>query len=784
MSADNLITAENIPNLTVEELLLLVADEDRGYKVEAMDQLMAMGFKAISQTLFTAVRNDADADLRNGSMELLVRLGSDSLPQLTRLLKDDNEEVRNFAAVMLGDIGSNRAVGALINALGDPDMNVSHSAAEALGKIGDRAALLPLLELLKGDFWQQYAAITAISAMRDSRAVPQLINLLDNELLAGATVQTLGEIGDPRAIYPLSNILAYVDDVLAGQIAKALVAICRNFSETLRYKNSLTEFSQPAQLQSLISERGIAKLHVLLEKNSEHDTLEAVVTLLGWLGDTSALDAFYRLLADNSYMTTVENALLSLGKAATASLIAALDHENDNVRIVAIRSLRWLCEGGADKRLIELLASSNPAIQIEALESLKGRPIAGMLSALYELLLHDNPEISDKTAEALGGFPLQRIQPFLDELISSPDSEKRRRAATVLCYLVDEGVFKLLSRLAADHEPLVRREALLAGGRLKLEAALPLLGAALSDPDITVREAAIMALAEFGVPVFVDEIVAILGKDQEDIAYTAIKALGMMAATEAGTALMAYLMDERLSRNLEYAIIETLGKISCIAASRLISSRYLQHADADIRRLAVVTLGKLGDPHSLEGVEAAAQDQHWSVRVAVLQVLGERGGDKELPLLLAALEDRDYLVRKNAILVLGNLHNIATIPALTHQLTDAEMSRYAFEALLQFGRRALPWLHRLMTGNYPLELRIRVIDIIGKIADHKSVEPLLKLLDDLNPTVRLATIDSLAFCYDSLALKRLSNIQKNDDCEDVKDRAALALKTFMMEKYF
>jgi len=107
-------------------------------------------------------------------MDILVAFGKESLPYLVKLLQDENAEVRNFAAVMLGDVGNRRAVEPLIKALSDQDLNVSHSSAEALGKIGDRSALFPLIELLKGDFWLQFSAISALGAMRDYRAVPHL----------------------------------------------------------------------------------------------------------------------------------------------------------------------------------------------------------------------------------------------------------------------------------------------------------------------------------------------------------------------------------------------------------------------------------------------------------------------------------------------------------------------------------------------------------------------------------------------------------------------------------
>ena len=774
----------NFDSMTIEQQLLLIADEDSGHKPETMEHLLSLDFEALYPSLEQAVRDNSNADLRNSAMELLVRFGKPSVPRLVKLLHDQDEEIRNFATVMLGDIGNREAVGALIQALSDPDVNVSHGAAEALGKIGDRAALLPLIDLLKEDFWLQYAAINAISAMRDFRAVPHLLDLLDNELLAGPVVQTLGKIGDPRSIYPLCNIIPYVDEALAGQIAKALVAIFKHTAEALSYKNSLSEFNQPDQLQQLINAKGIRRLHAMIESGSDSDTIKSAVTLLGWIGDTTALDCFYKLLDDPDYQLTVESAILSMGGAATASLLGALDHTNATVIIVAIRSLRWLGEPGANSRLIGLINSSNPDIQIEALETLKDCPVKEILPDLYRLLLHENHEISSRAAEALGKFPLSTLQPLLEEMLIAADASDRKQAAVLLGNLQSGNGVDLLARLAADQEPAVRCAAVKAIGKRQLKTALHLIHQTLGDTESPVREAAVMALAEFGEPNFTEDLLVLLDSDNQQISYAVVKALGAMGATETGIALVDYLDRENVPRNLEYAIIETLGKINFKPASAKIANKYLKNSDPDIRRLAVETLGKFGDQHSIKKVEIAAQDSHWSVRVAALHVLGKIGGVKELPMILSAMEDKDYMVRKNAIIVLGDVRDLSTIPPLAHQLLDMEMSRFAFEALLKYGKMALPWLHRLITKNFPSELRVRVIDLIGKIADNKSVNPLLELLDETSPEIRLAAIDALTFCYNSMPLKRLASIQKNDDNEEVKGRAALALKTFMMEKYF
>ena len=59
----------------------------------------------------------------------------------------------------------------------------------------------------------------------------------------------------------------------------------------------------------------------------------------------------------------------------------------------------------------------------------------------------------------------------------------------------------------------------------------------------------------------------------------------------------------------------------------------------------------------------------------------------------------------------------------------------------------------------------------------------MELFGDHNPAIRLAAIDSLAFCFNSLLLKKLTFLKSNDGDEEVKGRADLALKTFTLERY-
>jgi HEAT repeat protein len=768
---------------SVEELLLYVADDDQGYRSEAMAKLLSTGIAAIYSVLERGVRDDSNADFRNGAMDMLVAFGRESVPYLVKLVQDANEEVRNFACVMLGDIGNREAVGALIRALSDRDVNVSHSAAEALGKIGDRSALFPLIELLKGDFWVQYSAITAIGAMRDYRAVPHLLQMLDNELLAGAVIEALGQIGDPRALHPLAKVLPAVDLTVASQAAKAMVAIYRSATESLSYKNSLAEYHQPEHLKKVLSRDGVEKLHALLQNSSERDTLEAVAILLGWYGDVTVVDKLLLLLSDDALHGAVEAAIFSMGKKAEFSLIEALDNDNDQVKALALRTLRYLGAVDSQEKIAQFLVSSNTDLQLEAVEAARIFPADLYRPILLDLLKNGSIGVACKAAEALASYPFALLQDFLTAMAAAPSAETRMRGTLLLCRIGEENDSTLLDAFMHDTDAEVRKLAMKAAAIRTADVAVPKLGLALHDPDHAVRLAAVMALAEYRTPVLVDDLLALLGSGDESLDYAVIKSLGMMGAKGAEAVLVDHLKRGGVSRRLEYGLLETLGKISASSASELICSRYLSSPDPDIRRLAVDTLGQLGDTNSIQAVESALADSHWSVRVAVLHVLGKLGGVREMPLLLEAIHDPDSMVRKHAILALGDIRSVASIPALVQQLADMEMSRHAFIALLKFGRQALPWLHRHMLKNYTVDIRVRLIDLIGKIGDRKSVEPLMELLDDPNATIRLAAIDSLAFCFDGMLLKKLTALRKHDADSEVQERADLALKTLSMEKY-
>lgn len=84
---------------------------------------------------------------------------SDDLNTLLEALDHQHWQVRRRAVDALGKL-SNSAIPGLLAALRDRDMNVHCSAAEALGQIGDPAAVAALLDAL----YDPYAVVGSSAA--------------------------------------------------------------------------------------------------------------------------------------------------------------------------------------------------------------------------------------------------------------------------------------------------------------------------------------------------------------------------------------------------------------------------------------------------------------------------------------------------------------------------------------------------------------------------------------------------------------------------------------------
>lgn len=175
------------------ELMLVLASQDQNEAMEAMQKLKAHGIGLY--------------------------------PQLINSINTGVPRVRWRSAVLLGELGDQRATHPLIQLLGDPEPAVRAAAAQTLGRLAAKTAISDLIPLLSNDndLGVRIAAARALGLLEAEGAVEQLTTALKREekeiwlgkyqavpsenywQLQVAAAQALGAIGTPEAVAGLAE---------------------------------------------------------------------------------------------------------------------------------------------------------------------------------------------------------------------------------------------------------------------------------------------------------------------------------------------------------------------------------------------------------------------------------------------------------------------------------------------------------------------------------------------------------------------------------------------------
>ncbi len=159
--------------------------------------------------------------------EALADLGEPAVELLITLLKDPADAVRGAAATALCGIPDVRAIGPLIETLHDWDHHICTFASDALAAIGEPAVEALLAQLGEPGWKVRCAAARALGHIGDKRAVAPLIAALhdDHSMTCMTAAGALGRIGSVRALTPLMAILRDGSPSVRREAAGALALI-------------------------------------------------------------------------------------------------------------------------------------------------------------------------------------------------------------------------------------------------------------------------------------------------------------------------------------------------------------------------------------------------------------------------------------------------------------------------------------------------------------------------------------------------------------------------------
>jgi HEAT repeat protein len=356
-----------------------------------------------------------------------------AVPRLTELLLDNRLEVRSYALHALGRMGpvAEGAVPAIVTSIEDThnDWYVLHCAAEALGRIGPvaKAAEPVLLKALKSeDLTYRVKAATALwKISRYEAALPALLGVLRTgkgdaayqaamallefgpearsalpDLIAAlrssdpdvrrAAVKVIGALG-PGAAPPLARAIKNDQAVDRRAAADALGLLLGEVREKVFY-NPATSEEQFREVEYALRRDVVPVLGELLNHDDPEVRMSAGRALARMGPSTApallaatrvnnvrfrraAFDALIRLGAYLPQGTPASPGLEYVKREAVPELIKTLQHDDEEVRVAALRvfvALEIGSDGPQVERLLRpFLRHDDPRVRSAAARALK-----------------------------------------------------------------------------------------------------------------------------------------------------------------------------------------------------------------------------------------------------------------------------------------------------------------------------------------------------------------------------------------------------------------------------
>ena len=502
----------------------------------------------------------------------------------------------------------------------------------SLGRIDHRDAGEAIRSVYRAAWGDLHnAAVIAFGQLELADAVPDLLGELPQAtgVLRARIATALGQIGARSAARHLLNLLSDDDPAVRTEAARALGRL------------SIPQ-TRDRIFQSMLDPNETVRF--------------AVGTALGMLGDARTVPFLLRAIEEGDAVTQREgrSAMDKLGKNALTSLVQLLRSGKPPYRAIAATRLGDLADPRSIRYLIPALLTEDCQREVaDALHKIGSPAVA----PLIEYIKNDDPNLEgvtpalqEQVARVLGKLGDSRaVQPLIARFTAEGcDPRLREEIARVLGKLSDSAAVEpLVDALKdkVDATPAIRAEAARSLGLLKATGALTFLVDAMREVDDTLRNYAIEALGELGDPRAVKDLIDELNGFRRGGRAGVIQALGKLKDADAIPHLLEVAEEQPRTYLNSFAIraLSQLGEPTIIplilrersfhqelpralrylgglALSPLVDELRKGSRD-DVRALAALALGELGEPQTMGALITALQDPSESVQKAAARSL-------------------------------------------------------------------------------------------------------------------------------------------------------------------
>jgi HEAT repeat protein len=597
------------------------------------------------------VADEANAVRRNAAITALERQGPYALPHLQAMLGHDNQDIVMFALQVLSRIGDPAATPAIVPLARHPNLNVAQSAIEALGQLRSGEAVPALLALLGGELWLQLAAIDALGAIGDPRAVKPLVDLVPDSVVAEPALQALQRLAAPESLEPLVERLVIVREQSLRDALLLAVGVVIDL-----HPDPVPATSRLSHELALGHGGGLVCYLQQVLRSGEGDLLRAAVALVVVAGLEQLLPQVLQRVADPPGAPWAEALLHQHPDALQASREAWLRDEDPRVRRGALLAAQFDLDDMPT--LLGLLGDPEAPVRAAACRALGATGAESVAPLLTERLRSGEPVEQAAAAQGLSLLPLAALHELEPCLDGGMDEGTIARALDVLAarpHALFEG--RILDLAGSRSVPL-RRAALRAAAQLEGSRAEVTLIRALADRNQPVQLEALELLVRRGGERTTATLAALLGTG-DSLRYHVIRALGHLRATTAAGKLRALYPECSLHERLE--IVTALIRIAPPDLGDFLLV-LLEEQETELRRVAAGGVADLADPTMLPILFTLAHDNDWNVRNEAARGLGLIALAECRPALLILVRDVEPVVARTARKALDALPP-AAIPA-------------------------------------------------------------------------------------------------------------------------
>ncbi|MBW7930609.1 MAG: HEAT repeat domain-containing protein [Gammaproteobacteria bacterium] len=223
---------------TMQHLVAVLSHESEDARRAAVEVLNGIADAGTIKHLLAALE-DSDWWVRSRSADALAKIGGPKvMDAVLELVRDPDDNIRRAAIEILNLTKDERSVEHLMRATEDKDWWVRERAADALAEIGSTRAVPALVKMLGGDARSAPAAVRALGRLGDAKIMSTLLPLLDHadkaiRLEAMAAVSRLADHGSASTVKArLQPFMAGADETIAKAAAEAVVRLDNRFSTT------------------------------------------------------------------------------------------------------------------------------------------------------------------------------------------------------------------------------------------------------------------------------------------------------------------------------------------------------------------------------------------------------------------------------------------------------------------------------------------------------------------------------------------------------------------------